>query len=106
MSIKARASRDGFRSFNFNSNSNPLPKDFSLDFEATTNVPAPFDVYWQVVNTGTEAEQANDLRGRFFLGELKHRETTKYTGMHWTECFIVKNGRCVARSGEFVVSIQ
>ncbi|WP_197996831.1 nucleotide-binding domain-containing protein, partial [Gimesia chilikensis] len=31
---------------------------------------------------------------------------TKFPGMHWVECFVVKNGVCVARSGEFVVNIE
>ena len=26
--------------------------------------------------------------------------------MYWVECFVVKNGVCVARSGEFVVNIK
>ena len=33
-------------------------------------------------------------------------ERTKYAGMHWIECFIVKDGVLVARSGEFVVNIE
>ena len=107
VSIRARASRTGFRPFYFNTDSSPLPKHFSLRFEATTNVPQPFDVYWQVVNTGEEARRANCLRGTFYNGSgLVHTETTLYRGMHWVECFIVKNSVCVARSGEFVVNIE
>jgi len=108
--IIARASRKGFRSYNFSSDSRPLPKHFSLRFEANTNVPPPFKVYWQIVNTGDEAAQAGGLRGGFCNGEgnngLVRKEKTLYTGMHWIECFIVKDGVCVARSGEFVVNIE
>ena len=103
--ISARASREGFRIFYFNSDPPPLRKHFSLRFEASTNVPEPFAVYWQVVNTGDEARTKNGLRGTIFPGELVQKETTLYHGMHWIECFIVKDGRCVARSGEFVVNI-
>lgn len=95
----------------FDSDSRPLPKHCDLLFTAQTNAPPPFNVYWQVVNTGDEAERENQLRGEIFpsktagVGGLKQKEATLYTGMHWIECFIVKNGVCVARSGEFVVNI-
>jgi hypothetical protein len=81
-------------------------------FSASTNVPVPFQVYWQVVNTGKEAEDARQLRGEIVLsktagvGGLTQKESTLYTGIHWVECFIVKNSFCVARSGEFVVRIM
>lgn len=96
----------------FASDCRPLPKRCELLFSASTDVPKPFDVYWQVVNTGTEANEAGQLRGQIFpsktagVGGLTQKETTLYTGMHWMECFIVKNGICVARSGEFVVNIE
>lgn len=88
-----------------------LPKHCGLLFHAETNVVPPFAVYWQVVNTGEEASSANGLRGRVFpagsagTGGLIQKEATLYTGMHWIECFIVKDGKCVARSGEFAVNI-
>lgn len=94
----------------FNSG-NPLGKNYDLSFSANTNVPAPFQVYWQVVNTGKEAEDAGQLRGQIVLskiagvGGLTQKEHTSYTGIHWVECFIVKNCVCVARSGEFIVRI-
>jgi len=84
----------------------------NLLFTAKTDVPPPFDVYWQVVNTGEQARRTNDLRGKIFrsttagVGGLSRDETTKYKGMHWIECFIVKNDVCLARSGEFVVNIE
>jgi len=105
VSISARASRDGFRPIDFHSDPQPLRKHFSLRFVASTDTPQPFDVYWQVVNTGEEATRANGLRGSIFPGSSIQGESTLYQGMHWIECFIVKGGRCVARSGEFVVNI-
>ncbi len=95
----------------FDSDSRPLLKHCDLLFTAQTNAPPPFNVHWQVVNTGDEAERAGQLRGEVFrsktagIGGLKQKEATRYTGMHWIECFIVKNAVCVARSGEFVVNI-
>jgi hypothetical protein len=69
-------------------------------------------VYWQVVNTGPEAASVGQLRGSIFpaasrgVGGLRQKEATSYTGMHWVECFIVKNGVCVAHSQEYVVNIK
>jgi hypothetical protein len=104
--IDGQATRQGFRTLNSDRGFNRIGKRFSLRFEAKTNVPEPYDVYWQVVNTGNEAEQASQLRGSIFLGSRVRTESTQYTGFHWVECLIVKNNICVARSGEFVVNIQ
>ena len=108
-SVRARYRRRGFRPTAFQSNSTPLPKEIDLDFEVETTVPKPYAVFWQVVNTGEEAYRANQLRGDFYDSEKSGRsrtESTKYRGMHWVEAFVVKNGVCVARSGEFVVNIK
>lgn len=88
-----------------------LPAKCSLIFKAKTNVPAPYSVYWQVVNTGEEAKNANDLRGSIFnasaagIGGLIQKENTKYKGQHWLECFIIKDDVCVARSGEYIINV-
>lgn len=88
-----------------------IPKDCYIYFVANTNVPRPFDVYWQVVNTGQEASQSGGLRGGIYpsktlgVGGLNQREYSSFRGDHWIECFIVKNNICVARSREFMVSI-
>jgi hypothetical protein len=68
-------------------------------------------VYWQVVNTGLEAERVNGLRGGFdegviTAGKLTRRESTLYRGSHSIECFVVKDGLLAARSGQFIVNIQ
>lgn len=109
VSVNATVSRHGFRPKGFASNSPPLPKRASLTFEAMTNVPKPYEVFWQVVNTGEEARRAGQLRGDFYdsgkSGRTRNEETL-YSGMHWVECFVVKNGMCVARSGEFAVNIE
>lgn len=90
-----------------------LPKGCYVRFNAMdTNVPKPYDVYWQVVNNGLEATNDNCLRGGIFKaqtagkGGLIYSDATAFTGLHWIECFIVKNGVCVARSSEFFVNIR
>jgi hypothetical protein len=87
----------------------PIAKGKSLRFKVTTNIDQPYDLHWQVVNTGDEAK--HDLRGDFYdsdsePGRRTKKENTKYKGRHWVECFVVKNGVCVARTGEFYVNIQ
>ncbi len=109
--ITGIASRNGYRPWQFKSDSTPLSKHCSLRFEAKTNVSWPYKVYWQVVNTGTEAKSVNGLRGGFYDGIIEQggrvrEESTLYSGMHWIECFIIKHGTCIARSGEFVVNIE
>jgi len=83
----------------------------SLQFTANTNVQQPFEVFWQVVNTGRDARLRQQLRGQFetprtdATNPLVRDESAEYRGRHWIECFIVQNGVCVARSGEFIVNI-
>lgn len=110
--VAAKAERSGYRPKNYFSNGARLSKNVSIRFTATTNAKKPHDVYWQVVNTGNEAHEANQLRGGFyqssniFKGKRVRVESTRYNGSHWVECFIVDKDICIARSGEFVVNID
>lgn len=53
-----------------------LPHGFSNDFDVVdTDVSEPYDVWWKIRNIGEEAQ--------FF-------------GRHYLECYIIKDGRCVA----------
>lgn len=89
-----------------------LPKDRTVVFVARTNVKKPFDVFWQVVNTGEEAKNNGQLRGSIFkaktagAGGLRYSDDTAYTGTHWVECYVIKNNVCVARSNEIFVQIK
>lgn len=99
------------RPLNLSSNSQPLMKGASLKFEAATNIPPPFEVYWQVVNTGNEAAAHGQLRGGFDKGTVErgsitHGEVTGYSGSHTIECFVVKDRHLAARSGVFVVNVK
>ena len=80
-----------------------------LKFEVKTNTRGAYQVFWQVVNTGWHAESVGDGRGNIFpsnkTNSSVHWEKSLYTGKHWIECFIVKHGVCVARSGEFYVNV-
>lgn len=111
VTITGTVSQAVLRPWEIKSNSTPISKGLSLRFEAQTNVPIPYEIHWQIVNTGIEAREANDLRGDFHKGVIEagvpiQNEHTKYKGTHWIECFIVKDGICRARSGEFIVNIE
>lgn len=109
--VEATVARNGYRTKRFYSDGEPLPKNASLVFKAATDVPLPYDVHWQVVNTGAEAAAVpGGLRGGFDVGtvdrgSIVRREGTEYKGTHTIECLVVKNGYLVARSGAFVVNI-
>ncbi|HEY1772903.1 MAG TPA: nucleotidyltransferase [Gammaproteobacteria bacterium] len=103
----------------FNKNRQPLslrltrhmvPKGRRLEFKATTTVAPPYQVFWQVVNNGADAIAAKGLRGGFEESggsqKLTKEERTSYLGNHWIECFIVKDGYLMARSGRYAVIIQ
>lgn len=105
VTVTAIASRVGFRTQTFTSHSPLLNKRMQIRFKAATVVEEPFDAYWQVVNTGTEATAAGQLRGGFGRDWLTHEESTLYSGKHWIECVIVKQGQLVARSGPIFVNI-
>ena len=77
-----------------------LGKQRHLRFKlVSTSVPAPYAVYWKVRNFGRQAASAqNGLRGQIRPDKGSHEllEATLYTGEHYAECYIVKDGYCVA----------
>ncbi|MCC6862776.1 MAG: nucleotidyltransferase [Bryobacterales bacterium] len=86
-----------------------ISKRLWLRFSIRTNTPGPYTVHWQVVNTGEDAARAGQLRGDFYPSEDNAAdvrwETTAYSGVHWVEAFVVKDGVCVARSGKKYVTV-
>lgn len=86
-----------------------IGKGIDLKFQAKHAIKSPYKVKWQVTNTGLEAAHNNCLRGDFYNSEnpdINTRiESTRYSGIHYVQCFILKNGKCVAKSKEFIVNI-
>lgn len=83
-----------------------VPKQRDLLFQLSrTDVPEPYNVYWKVRNHGLEAKLNGQLRGEITKdeGQREKRESTKFTGDHYVECYIVKDGICVAWAREPVV---
>jgi len=63
---------------------------------AATDVPKPYEVRWKVRNRGFEAKRRNCERGSIFVGGDHHVEPTAFKGPHYVECYLVKDGVCVA----------
>lgn len=87
-----------------------LNKNGNLKFEVKANNLRNYDIYWQITNTGREAISANCLRGDFYESEIEEgkrirKESTFYTGHHYVEAFLVKDGVCYGKSKPFEVNI-
>lgn len=63
------------------------------------NVPKPFSVIWKVRNVGALAEHKNRIRGQLLsdTGKMRRTEKTSFGGSHFVECYVIKDGICVAR---------
>lgn len=76
-----------------------VPESSDLNFYIENcDVPIPYDIYWKIRNVGKIARERDDIRGTIFKGESSHHEKSVFKGPHYVECYIVKNGICVARS--------
>ncbi len=107
-SVKIRGhvtSGHGVRCGEFHPGARILPQA-KLRFDAEIRGGSYTEIYWQITNTGEDAERARGLRGQFEKGGVQKVETSLYLGDHSIECFVVRNNMCVARSGQFVVSIR
>ena len=113
--IQGKVSFDNGNSYQDFISGTVLPKEAKLQFYPIHGLHPPYTVKWQITNTGDEARAANGLRGdRFENAELNRggilcgkKEETSYSGTHYIQCFIIKNGnQCVAYSNPFVVKIK
>lgn len=70
-------------------------------FIASTDVEPPYQVKWKVKNIGIQAK--NKERGQLLDNTSgKHLtsvrvENSNFDGEHWVECYLIKNGICIAR---------
>ena len=88
----------------------PIGKEVNLRFEVNSDNISLYDIFWQITNTGFEADKANQLRGDFYNTETKSRkwnEHTSYTGKHYVEAYLVdKDGyNCVGRSAHLLLML-
>ena len=75
-----------------------LPHNFeircTMDY---TNCPQPYKVLWKVRNVGPEAVRKNQIRGQIIEKGNCIVEHSNFFGNHYIECYIVKDGICVAK---------
>lgn len=88
----------------------PVGKEAEIKFEVESENIKSYEIYWQVTNTGMEAQIARQLRGDFYTSVLEagkkiRKENTCYIGKHYVEAFLVYDGVCVGRSEPFEVNI-
>ena len=79
-----------------------LPHDKTLIFVARTNAPKPYEIKWKVRNVGEEAERRRMLRGQIIdcdRGFYNQRtEHSNFYGPNYVECYVIKDGKCVAEA--------
>lgn len=74
-----------------------IPHNFSVKCKIEhTNCPYYDKVLWKVLNVGAEAERRNDIRGQIQERGKEITENSKFPGAHYIECYLIKNGVCVA----------
>lgn len=94
------------------SNGWPIPDGCGLNYIAeVSGIFEPYEVWWQVVNTGEHASSfEGGLRGNFEKPKninrpLQQVESSQYTGKHWIQCYIVKDDYLVAESKPFFLNV-
>lgn len=81
----------------------PVAKHKSILFTAEVEGLNDFQLMWKVRNFGSDARRAGGLRGEIRQGNgTSLRESTLYKGLHYVECYAIKDDVCVARSLIFV----
>ncbi|GAF65502.1 tRNA nucleotidyltransferase [Bacillus sp. TS-2] len=74
-----------------------IPHNFSIECRiGSTNCPSYDKVLWKVLNVGAEAERRNDIRGQIQDRGKLITENSNFLGEHYIECYLIKNGVCVA----------
>lgn len=109
VTVKAKVYQKGFLPKKLNSGQ-AVGKNADIKFEVMSDNLNLYDIYWQVTNTGIEAQKVNQLRGDFYESHIEEgkkirKESTLYLGKHYVEAFLVKDDACVGKSEPFVVNI-
>jgi hypothetical protein len=103
LQIDCKVTQNGFRDFllsHFLRNGNGLLRhNKSLNFYIVKSAtPNPDSIWWKVRNVGATAEKRNCIRGQIVKSNKENQsERTNFCGPHFVECYIIKNGVCVAR---------
>ncbi|MCH4184475.1 MAG: hypothetical protein LKF61_03220 [Eggerthellaceae bacterium] len=104
VSIDCEVLQDGFKPHWLREMSKrgfPLLRGRKLFFKIlTTDIEAPYQIYWKVRNCGEEAYRKKMIRGQIVQDDGGHekKEHSDFRGDHYVECYVVKDGICVARN--------
>jgi hypothetical protein len=105
VTVTATVTGKGFRSHSlqaFLSKYLRLPKQLDIVFQAN-NVPPDSKLLWKIRNFGAAARAVGDLRGQIHDGiGPTRKESSKYLGTHYAECYVIQNKVCVARAMQLV----
>lgn len=96
----------GFNSYYLRDRANKVRAHRRIEFSLQEcNVPEPFTVKWKVRNSGAEAIARECLRGEISndFGSHTKIEPTAFRGNHYVECYVIRNGECVAKDRQPVV---
>lgn len=78
-----------------------LPRNRELIFSCITNTPNEYEVLWKIRNVGEEAARRNCFRGEIIkcnYANQARKERTDFRGPHYVECYVIRNGICVAKA--------
>lgn len=97
--IDCKVSQNGFRPFQLRSYKGQLGYNMQLNFYISkTDCLQPYEIWWKVRNVGQQAIERKMIRGNIMKINSKYRlEHTDFAGKHYVECYLIKNGICVAR---------
>ena len=98
MDIEGEVSQNGFRP-ELLSRLQFLRNRYKIKFFIqSTTAPKPYKVLWKVRNVGYQAEKRDCIRGQIEESRYETKtEPISFDGPHFVECYIVKDGVCVAR---------
>ncbi len=98
--------KHGFRDYKLSSSGSKVQIGRRMEFQITQcDVPEPVRIYWKIKNNGDEARRNDCIRGQIeSRGNVRAiQEPTAFAGPHYVECYVVKNGVCVAKDRQEVI---
>ncbi|QTJ49889.1 nucleotide-binding domain-containing protein [Dolosigranulum pigrum] len=104
LNIKCEVQGNGFRKMllskfiGLGNTNNFIPYNFKVHCEVYDTNCSDYDkILWKVKNVGEVAERKNCIRGEIVEGRgVKITEHTSFKGTHYIECYLIKDGICVA----------
>jgi hypothetical protein len=98
--------KTGHRHYELSTQGNKVGRNRQITFTLKNfNIPPPFAIYWKTLNRGEYAIESNCVRGQISEGGINHQEPTSFKGNHFVECYIIKDGICVAKDRQSVIIV-